>query len=574
LSALTGRFIFYGLLTVTLTVIFGLSFNLWSRLRRRDGTPRIAGRGALCAAAAVAVWVNLALLSLYVIYEKISVPLDKWVFYVVGGVFVPAAIVSLMVISAVWLTKRFRPVRVILSYASTIVLVAGAVGAASVVFYQNYVLWARPPPPHLPDVILITLDAWRADALRGDISPGIVAYARNNGIVFTNAQAPSSWTLPSFAAIFTGSYNVTDRNGLERRDDVRTTWAEVMRDSGYDTFAVVHNPYLDTIRLLSRGFVHFDYVRFNRFLAAIHFYDTAWYFAKRVQRFAPETPGEANRKLTEKTLYLVRASSQKPKFIWVHYLDPHYPYQPTAEVLREKAPHLTGKTDLGTDKGALSRGNADAIKTLYECEVESTDREVTRLLAELAPRPNTLVVISSDHGEEFFEHGRTGHGKTLYEEVCKVPLVIVLPHADPERRGPSETSVPVSLIDVAPSILNYLDLAVPSKMEGRDDILKIEISTGREVFASLNFKKYLVAALTIDGKKVVITNKGDDVRTEYFDLNTDPGERTPLPLDEDGKLLRQKLQTWLNEQNVVREEGPGVPSPFGERADLRALGYM
>jgi arylsulfatase A-like enzyme len=347
-----------------------------------------------------------------------------------------------------------------------------------------------------------------------------------------------------------------------------------MRDNGYDTFAVFHNPHLDTTRFVNRGFTHFDYVRFNAFLAAIHYYDTVWYFARRGRRFVPETPGESSRKLTVRTLTVIRKSAQRPKFIWVHYLDPHYPYQPTAAVLREKAPHLSDKTDLGTDKGNLLAENAEAIKSLYECEVESTDREVARLLAELATEPNTLVIISSDHGEEFFEHGGTRHGKTLYDEVCKVPLVIALPKPDRTHVTVGETSSPVSLVDVAPSVLNYLGLPVPPSMEGRVDILSGEIPPDREVFVILNSPEYLTAALIVGDKKVIATLDGDDVRTEYYDLSADPGEQKPLPLDEEGKRLRTRLLGWLDERDVSRERGAGGTSLFGDRADLRALGYM
>lgn len=573
-SAFNGRVVFYGLVSVTVWALVMLAARLWRWVFGRDFSLDAVARRTITFWAAAAAWVNLTIMAAYLFHDKLGIhPGNRFVLIGLGAVPSLFALAALILFLN-WLRRRFGAARAVLKSVGYAFLAAALALAATSYGYERFRSWSRPRPSGLPNVVFITLDAWRADAFRDDISPAIATFARENGLVFTNARAPSSWTLPSFAAIFTGSYNVTRSSGVERRDRIQATWAEVMRNGGYDTFAIFHNPHLDTTRFVNRGFTHFDYVRFNAFLAAIHYYDTVWYFARRGRRFVPETPGEANRKLTVRTLTVIRKSAQRPKFIWVHYLDPHYPYQPTAGILREKAPHLCDKTDLGTDKGNLSPENADAIKTLYECEVESTDREVARLLAELAREPNTLVIISSDHGEEFFEHGGTRHGKTLYDEVCKVPLVITLPKADRNHLRINEISSPVSLVDVAPSVLNYLGLPVPPSMEGRVDILSGEVPRDREVFITLNCPEYLTAALIVGDKKVIAMLDGDDVRTEYYDLSTDPGEQKPLPLDEEGKRLRTRLLGWLDERDVSRERGAGGRPLFGDRADLRALGYM
>ncbi|MEE8640757.1 MAG: sulfatase [bacterium] len=573
-SAFNGRVVFYGLVSVTVWALVMLGASAWRWVFGRDFSLDAAARRTITFWAAAAAWINLTIMAAYLFHDKLGVrPGNRFVLIALGAVPSLFALAALILFLN-WLRRRFAAARAVLKSLGYAFLAAALALAATSYGYERFRSWSRPRPSGLPNVVFITLDAWRADAFRDDISPAIATFARENGLVFTNARAPSSWTLPSFAAIFTGSYNATRSNGVERRDDVRTTWAEVMGDNGYDTFAVFHNPFLDTIRFVNRGFTHLDYVRFNPFLRAIHFYDTAWYYAKRGQSFIPEAPGEANHVLTEKTLSVVRKGPNRPKFIWVHYLDPHYPYQPKADILREKAPHLSDKTNLGTDKGNLLPENAEAIKTLYECEVESTDREVARLLAEVATEPNTLVVISADHGEEFFEHGGTRHNRTVYDEVCKVPLIIALPKPDRTHVTVGETSSPVSLVDVAPSVLNYLGLPVPLSMEGRVDILSGEIPPDREVFVILNSPEYLTAALIVGDKKVIATLDRDDVRTEYYDLSADPGEQKPLPLDEEGKRLRTRLLGWLDERDVSREREDGGRDLFGDRADLRALGYM
>jgi len=574
ISALNGRVVFYGLVSLAVWAIVTSGAILWRRVFGGSfSLAAISGR-AIAFGAAAAAWFNLTIAGAYLVHAQFGVPLRNRLALITLGAVPSLVLVAAFIFLLTRLRRRFAVARAASKYAGYTLLAAALALAAVSYGYERIRSLSRPRPSGLPNVVFLTLDAWRADAFRDELSPAIATFARENGLVFTNARAPSSWTLSSFAAIFTGSYNVTRPSGVERRDDVRTTWAEIMRDGGYDTFAVVHNPHLDTVRFVNRGFNHFDCARFNAFLSAIHFYDTAWYFAMRGQCFVPEIPGEANYILTEKTLALVRKSSKRPKFIWVHYLDPHYPYQPTARVLREKAPHLTVKTDLGTDIENLSPENAAGIKTLYECEVESTDREVARLLAELAAEPNTLVIISADHGEEFFEHGGTRHNRTVYDEVCKVPLIIALPKPDRTHVTVGEKSSPVSLVDVAPSVLRYLSLPVPPTMEGREDILSGEIPGDRQVFVILNSLEYLTAALIVGDKKVIMTLEGGDVRTEYYDLSADPGEQRPLPLDEQGERLQTELREWLDGLDVTREGGAADTSLFGDRADLRALGYM
>jgi hypothetical protein len=573
-SAFNGRVVFYGMVSLAVWALVTFGAAVWRRVSKGSFSLEAVSGRAIALWAAAAAWANLTIIAAYLVHDRLGVRPGNRPVLVLLTALPSLILVTAFILFLTLLRRRVSAARAVSKYAAYSLLAGALALAAASYGYGCFRSLSRPMPSALPNVVFITLDAWRADAFNDELSPAIATFARENGLVFTNARAPSSWTLPSVAAIFTGSYNVTLSNGVERRDDVRTTWAEAMRDGGYDTFAVFHNPYLDTVRFVNRGFTHLDYVRYDPFLGAIHFYDTAWYYAKRGQNFTPEAPGDANRRLTDKTLSVIRKDSKRPKFVWVHYLDPHYPYQSTADILREKAPHLSDKTNLGTDKGNLLPENAEAIKTLYECEVESTDREIARLLAELEPAPDTLVIISADHGEEFFEHGGTRHNRTVYDEVCKVPLIIALPEPDRAYAAAGETSSPVSLVDVAPSVLSYLGLPVPPTMEGRKDILSGEIPGDRRVFVILNSPEYLTAGLIVGGKKVITTLEGDDVRTEYFDLNTDPGEQKPLPLDEQGERLQTELRKWLDGLDVIRERGAADRSLFGDRADLRALGYM
>ena len=572
--AINGRVIFFGTAAVVLSILLTFAIRLWGRLRRRPVTLSAAGKRALVASAAVAAYVNVTLCLLYFWREATDLTRGELVELGLLSALPSAAVIAGAVLLLAWLRRRFNALRTGLSCVSYALLIAGFVVGVSSLAYQQYKTLSRPDPGDLPDVVVITLDAWRADTLAESFTPEILAYARQNGIIFTEARAASSWTLPSFAAALTGSYNVTDTRGLEPAGASPTTWAEVMRDSGYDTYAVLSNRHLEVVRRLFRGFDYFHYVDFLAPLAQIHYYDTAPYFGTRGRLMEAEVPGKTTRHLAKKTLDILRRPSRRPKFIWVHILDPHFPYQPLPEVLEAEAPELLDKSKYGIYRKYLTRGNLEIFEGLYKYEIKSTDLLVGGLLRELATRPNTVVVISSDHGEEFFEHGVTRHGKTLYEEVCRVPLIIALPKEDRERLPGGESAALVSQVDVAPSVLSYLGLEVPASMEGRRDLLAVAGAGNDEVYATLNQAGAFRAALIQGRKKVIILMQDGELKVKYYDLDADPGELRPLPLDAHGEELKGRLLAWVQQKNVTAGLSAETSALFGGRAELRALGYM
>jgi len=574
-AAFNGRIIFYGLLSYVLWFVFAFAISLGRRLRRRDAPSAFAARRSLLGLVAVATAVNLNVVAMYVLYERLGVPIK-------AGLGLPALVgaPTLLITAALFfllsrLWRRLGRVKVLFTAIGRLILAAGlVVGAASygVEFYRG---WSRPTPAELPDVVFVTLDAWRTDAFGPEFSPEIFKFAQKNGLFFGGAWSTAPSTLQSFASTLTGSYNVTRGNSMEYKENLRPTWAQVMWEHGYDTYVIVANPYLDTVRLLHRGFTSYYNADFNPFLAAIHFYDTAWYFAIRGSTFKPEKPGAISRRLTTKALAVLRKKSTRPKFVWVHYLDPHYPYQPTYDVLRTAAPYLLVKTSYGTDRSKLDVKNIPTIKALYNYEVKTTDGYVGRLLNEIEARRNVLVIISADHGEEFTEHGNFEHRKTLYGEVTRVPLVIALPEADGKRRSALGAEAPISLIDLAPSTLSYLGLPVPRTMEGRKDLFSGNFPEEREVFSTLRQPDGpFLAALVKADRKIILMADGKDISYEYFDLTADPGEQNPLPLDHRGEELRDELILWVARRVDLTESDVDEARIFGRRPDLKALGYV
>ena len=570
--ALKGVVIFYGAITVLLSAFLTAVIWLWKRIRRRSVTMRAAGRYALLFSAATGAYVNLAFAIFPYWRDKYELARHAPQLVLLTALSA-AALLGAAILILAWLRRRSSLLRRAFLLASYSFLAAALVAGASSIAYQQYRLLSRPRAAGLPDVVVITLDAWRADAFNDELTPNLREYARNNGMIYTNARAFSSWTLPSFAAALTGTYNVTDSHGIRTANDNIPAWAEVMRNNGYDTYAILSNPHLDTIRAHFRGFSHFYYVNNKPFLSHLHFYGTAPYFAVRGKKYRAETPGATTRRLTEKTRALLRRPSRRPKFVWVHILDPHFPYQPLPRVLEETAPSLLDKVHYGTDRKAFTEDKADIYKKLYEGELRSTDLFLAPLLSELEAKDETLVIISSDHGEEFFEHGGREHGRTLYDEVCKVPLVVVSPRAGGSRPRVGVTDAPVNLVDVAPSALKYLGLQVTPTMEGQRDLFSQNPPRNRPIYLSLNRAENELYALVEGEIKIIAQTRNGVTTTEYFDLKADPTEKKPAPLDTEGEKSKRDLLRWVRGRGVVPGTG-GEGSLFGDRADLEALGYM
>ncbi len=284
------------------------------------------------------------------------------------------------------------------------------------------VLAAAQPPPR-PDVLLVTVDTLRPDAL-GWVSgragtPALDALARE-GYSFPAAVAPVPLTLPSHASLLSGllppRHGVRD-NGEQLASEVPLL-AERLRAAGYTTAAFVSGFPLSRTFGLDRGFDRYD----DRLTAG----EGAW-----LERPAAETTRAALAWL---------ASARPPWFLWIHYYEPHYPYEPPAEL-------------------ALP-GAAGA----YAGEVALVDRAVGELLAGargLAARP-FLTVFAADHGESLGEHGEGTHGYFVYDSTVLVPLVFHFPGRVTADRG---TATP-RLVDVAPTVLALLDLPALAESDG------------------------------------------------------------------------------------------------------------
>ena len=381
----------------------------------------------------------------------------------------------------------------------------------------------------LPSVILLSVDTLRADRLScygygRPTSPRIDARIAARGVRFTNATSPSNNTSCSFASIHTGTYvrthGVVSLAPLGFRVEERfETLAETLRSLGYKTAAAVSAAHLNAeVSGLGQGFDLFV--------------DHA---GKEPKRRAAAT----NAALLPPLKDLVRRDGgAAPLFLWVHYFDPHWPYEPEAEDL-EALPLPEGSTGAPLPTQSLGaafdpedsmgyRGRKREIAALYDAEVHESDRGTGVLLdalLDLGVLENAIVVFTSDHGENLGEHGLFFNHSRLYEPVIRVPLLVSGPGIAPRTEGAM-----VHTIDLYPTILELVGAArlAPGSLEGESlaPLLRGGRAPVRDAVFSESGNWRDKAVKTSSGEKLVLPP--GLFPPEIFDLSLDPGEEKDL----------------------------------------------
>ncbi|MCY2961728.1 MAG: sulfatase [Planctomycetota bacterium] len=427
--------------------------------------------------------------------------------------------------------------------------------------------------PTGPNVVVIAIDTLRADALssqggRAGVSPRIDALAAS-GARFRAAFSHAPWTLPSFSSLYTSlppqahgaGGNV--REGWRALGEEQTTIAEHFRDAGWATHAIVNVDFLTEPFGTAQGFDDVD----ARIANDNH----------EVRRAGPTT---------DAALRWLDARPERPFFLLVHYFDPHAEYDPpapwrarfAAEPDRESSGfrfgarehvvnHRNGRMPL--DAATLARARA-----LYDGEVAYTDDEVGRLLDGLAARgldAHTIVVLTSDHGEEFGEHGSWEHGHTHFDELLHVPLVIRAPGLPP--RGVDE---PVGLMDVAPTVCALAGLAPPPSFRGRDLASALRDGTPLPPLAGLAAYGNFWGPAIESWREARWKRIDGGAAPLLFDWIADPRERDERAAAEPAILAasRAACQAFLAELGAVpARRGAAVRPDSKARERLESVGY-
>jgi arylsulfatase A-like enzyme len=461
-----------------------------------------------------------------------------------------------------------------------------------------------------PNVLLVTLDTVRADhtslyGYRRPTTPNLVALARDS-IVYRQAISAGDMTLSTHASIFTGVYpslhgahfSVQRQVGLPLSDDFRTL-PEILASQGYHTVAVVANfAYLAPTFGFARGFERYDSRTALPFLAEV----PQFYLRARVRnyltRFAEPVAFEQQilpaEKINQEVFAVLNTlrSDRRPFFLFVNYMDAHWPYLPPAPydtLYPGKAQRFTGVRYSYMEEEVL-RGDRNVTEaerrhliSQYDGAIRYLDQQVGRLISELKRQglyDNTLLIITSDHGEAFGERHLLQHGVSVYQDQVHVPLLIKFPHGRIRTAGGTAIDSPVSSVDLLPTILDTAGVPVPKQVQGRS-LLSSAPDAQRRIFAesfpsrrliSLQPRLDRIERAVISGSMKLIGSTAG--RRELYDLAKDPNEDENIyaASGSGSRALETSLEQWTKAALAKsRPEGPIDPGVI-ER--LRSLGYV
>ncbi len=306
----------------------------------------------------------------------------------------------------------------------------------------------------LKNVILITIDCLRPDHLncygyKRITSPFISSLART-GWIFTNFFANSSYTCASIASMITSTYPFDYGEYLEfstpaRLSKKRLLLSEVLKKYGYSTAFFHDNPYLSPIFGYNRGFdVCIDFgrkvlssIRSKRRFLNLMFknkkiQDLLWKikdFVLLIDWFIRGKPIRTDAETILREAYKWSRKASRPFFLWMHLMDTHIPYSPKHEVLKQfgisklRAAMILYKQIFRKN---ISKEEVRLVKLLYDSQIYQIDQALAKYLPKMVNHDfeDTYIIITADHGEEFFENGRIGHSGVLTDTLLRVPLII------------------------------------------------------------------------------------------------------------------------------------------------------
>jgi arylsulfatase A-like enzyme len=434
------------------------------------------------------------------------------------------------------------------------------------------------------NVIILLFDALRADALgcygSNDVSTPVIDKLASEGIIFEKAIAPCSWTLPSVASIFTS--RLPSQHGSisyfwHLPDRSLPTLAELLSNRGVVAEASLGTWVLHPTSNYDKGFDDFYCLPMSSIL---------WRNTEHL--------------INNASSWLL-APRDDPFFLYLHNLDPHHPYfapEPFSFgqrlengfqkmknwlVLYLRIPYIYGLSLSSVN--ALTEPEAQELHRRYLGEVEYLDAHVAQIentLKETGLWENTLLIITSDHGEGFQEHGTIRHGQDLYREVISVPLIFTGGIVEGQGR---RVKSPVSLLDLYPTILDFFGVQIPPDTIGQSlwPVINEGVGRDRAVFSELiePFNHYFHLMSAVKGEyhliKKVPLRKNLPVEKKLYRWDIDPAEQHDL-----SSIEAEKVRELEKEMDDFFENLPGKKSldiTFGDSIDeiqkrLKALGYI
>lgn len=436
-----------------------------------------------------------------------------------------------------------------------------------------------------PDIVIYVIDALRSDHLgcygyERNTTPNIDAFARENTLFF-NAFANASWTRASGATILTGllpkNHKAMARDSVLPADFI--TLAETLKEQGYYTVGFNTNGNVGRMFGFAQGFDEFVSLPENLERESIHVRSDV-----------------LNEKIFEFLNGFTRRPKKQPLFLWIWSSDPHDPYTPHSSVSSyfdiDKYEHLDPKFRLLSEFTKKVKENQFAwpsqsavnyLKTLYDQEILFNDISFGKLIERLKKAElykDSVLILTADHGQEFREHNWFGHGKTLFNEQVKIPLII---KAGDIRKG--KIGINVQHADLYPTVLDILKIPLPYNIDGTSLLGNIDF-LNRPIFAEQKLDGHDLRSLLVGDVKFIhnLNNvsylhkaRHENIFYEMFNLRKDPEEENNVVDTEriSSAYFKQRLAfeySLLRRMFDVESERTDIPPELEEK--LRALGYI
>ena len=375
------------------------------------------------------------------------------------------------------------------------------------------------------DILLITLDTTRLDYINKDYSPFLYNFSQES-FVFENCRTPVPLTLPAHTTILTGLYpkkHKVRNNSSYKLDKNIKTIASILKEKNFETSAFLSSFVLNKSYGLDKGFdIYDDEMVQNQ--------DKSDF--EMQERAAKETSAKAIE-------FLKKSKKEKKLFLWVHFYDPHFPYLKHTEAPKNFSP--------------------------YASEIYYMDIYIKELIEEFLKKRKGLIIIVGDHGEALGEHSEETHGIFLYESVLKVPLIIKKTYENKKI----VVKEPVSLIDIFPTILDFLKIEPPKNLDGISLFKKIKKRNFYfETFLpSESFGWATPFGIISENFKFIYLPK-----KELYDLSSDPEEKNNL-FEKKREKSNQLLRTLKKEYKIEYKKEFSKSLTPEEVKELEALGY-
>jgi arylsulfatase A-like enzyme len=586
-------FVLYGSLALGLSILSSAAGVLLARIT--------GGRWPRWLEAALNIWIVAASVGLYWMHQSPRMPRARSLFGASSSVL--AALVLLVVLLFLlrrldlWMRdsgRRLRRPVLPLTVACTLLVLMGA--AAAAVWPRGASVRRSSARDDAPAVIVVLVDTLRRDHLSAfgyerETTPELERFAADC-LRFGDASSGGSRTVPSVATLFSGVYPST--HGLWTQQHTLnprlSTLAELYRRAGYRTGAFVGNGTMRPDMGFARGFDRYLPRPLPRVLARRK---TALELV--LLRLVRYDRGPRIDTLVPEALEWLAQPSDRPSFLYLHLMEPHSTYAPPLEYARaflaswperdmSRPPRLRDDADAPwrtweelDEPVHLSAEETQAMQALYDGEILWVDHWLGRFFRALQERgiyDESIILFLSDHGEEFGEHQGWFHGRSLYEEIVGMPMLLKLPNG----AAAGSSGLSVDTVDLLPTLCGLCGIEAPDYVQGQDYSMRLADSGGEPTRSFVEEPPHLYA-LRSGPWKIIERRRGAERSARLFDLRSDPGEHVDqgVALPDSLYRLEERLHQLIAGFEAARADlgaaAGGTVSP-DTRDLLRSLGYV